>query len=302
MRKEVLDFFGDDWVFDGVSLGWTTKELCPKDKPMTNIVEMEARKDGKPNNIKIVVTQMNTLNMRDLVGYLRGGNFDLDPNGNKHFEPFAKWMGALFRKDPDSRFTSKPNGSAYYDNNPSTTLVLHKSTNGTLEARRGVYQSFQLRFGRMTMNIDTSTTAFWVGGRSLIDNAASFNGCRRHEILRAFKANPTLFIQNCGKLSGSFFNVRHLGERGNAKKIRIRGLKTNNAIQEEFEETQPDGSQKKISVLNYFKKKYNATLEYPELPLVWTSKGDFPMEMCFVSENERYKELLQGQETAEFIK
>lgn len=63
MRKEVLDFFGDDCVFDDVSLGWTTKELCPPEKPMTNIVEMEARKDGKPNNIKIVVSQTNKLDM-----------------------------------------------------------------------------------------------------------------------------------------------------------------------------------------------------------------------------------------------
>lgn len=296
MRQEVLDFFGDDWVFDGVSIGWSPNQICPPDSPMTNIVAMEPRRDGLPNNIKIRVAQTGKLDILLLVQYLRAGNFDINPSGHPQLEIFHKWIGALFRKDPESRLTSKPNGSAYFDNHPATTFVLYKSTGGILEARRGVYQSFQMRFGRLTMNIDTSTTAFWVGGKNLVDSAAAFHDCRPDQLQSSFNK------ENVSKLIGSFFNVRHLKERGNARKIRIKDISQKNAEEDGFDETMDDGTKVWTTVKDYFYKKYGKTLRYPKLPVLITSKGNFPMEVCFSSENERYKDLLQGAETAEFIR
>ncbi|KFY07996.1 hypothetical protein V492_06626 [Pseudogymnoascus sp. VKM F-4246] len=38
------------------------------------------------------------------------------------------------------------------------------------------------------------------------------------------------------------------------------------------------------------------------LPLALTRFGKFPLEVCYSAEGERYREVLQGQEMADFIK
>lgn len=44
-----------------------------------------------------------------------------------------------------------------------------------------------------------------------------------------------------------------------------------------------------ISINDYFKERYNITLQYPYLPLVESAKGGmFPMELCKVLDNQRY--------------
>ena len=52
----------------------------------------------------------------------------------------------------------------------------------------------------------------------------------------------------------------------------------------------------------YLQRKYNITLKYPNVPLVVSKDGMFPVELCYTPHGERYKEPLQGQETADFIK
>lgn len=50
-----------------------------------------------------------------------------------------------------------------------------------------------------------------------------------------------------------------------------------------------------------FFKKYRYTVIYPELPLVCSKDGIFPLELCF-STGESYKALLHGAGTSDLIK
>ena len=52
----------------------------------------------------------------------------------------------------------------------------------------------------------------------------------------------------------------------------------------------------------YYERKYSLRLRYPQLPLAVTNFGLFPLELCYTSSGERYKEQLQGAETADFIR
>ena len=99
-----------------------------------------------------------------------------------------------------------------------------------------------------------------------------------------------------------YFSVGHLGQIGNSKKMRIKGILTTSARTTIFDYMQSDGSSVKTSVLDYFKSKYGRSLDYPDLPLVHCRDGSFPMELCHTSPGERYMEPLQGPETADFIK
>ncbi|OBT88213.1 hypothetical protein VE02_02429 [Pseudogymnoascus sp. 03VT05] len=303
MTKAVTGFLGDNFVFDGVSLGWSPTPIVPVGEAQSNIVELEKRRDGKPNSVEVSVRSTGTLPIATLVGYIQGGKIDLNPAGNESIENILKWIQAVFRKDPATRFITRPNSSAYFDRSPETTMML-RSTKNVLEARRGVYQSMQIRFGRITLNVDTATTPFWVPGVCLIDTACALMGTQTGRLEGGFLANPEKFFVACGRLRGSFFNIRHLTSAKKDKKIRLTGFSQRNAIESTFEERVGDdeSTTKLTSVSDYFERKYGIKLQFPRLPLASTRFGDFPLEVCFSADGERYKEVLQGQETADFIK
>lgn len=301
LKREVLDVFGEHYVFDGVSLLWSPNVLFPEGKPRDVIVAMEPRRDGKPNNMQITLTHQGRLNVAALAKYMIAGHIELNPAGNVSLENSIKWLQAVFRKDPASRLVTRPNSNAYFDRSPQTTMAL-RSTAGVLEARRGVFQTMQIRFGVLTMNIDTATTPFWVPNTCLVVFAAALMGTQLPRLLDGYRANPAKFRIQGAKMNGIYFTVKHLGDKGNAVKLKMRSFSDTNAIDTTFEEKSEDGSTQTTSVAAYFERKYNIRLKYPQLPLVKTMKGDFPLELCHSAEGERYKELLQGSETADFIK
>lgn len=300
LKNEVLDFLGEHYVFDGVSQVWSPSTIVPEGQSRKTLVEMEKRRDGKPNNIEVTISNKGKLNVGALAKHMIQGQIELNPAGNVNIEDPIKWLQAVFRKTPASRLVTRPNSNAYFDRNPMTTMAL-RSTAGVLEARRGVFQTMQIRFGRLTMNIDTTTTPFWVPNVCLLNFTAALMGTQVNRLLDAYK-NPGNFRTQCSKLCGIYFHVKHLGERGNSAKLKMKSFSNTNAIDTKFEERMDDGSTASTNVSDYFQKKYNIRLQYPQLPLVSTSKGDFPLEVCFSADGERYKELLQGAETADFIK
>jgi eukaryotic translation initiation factor 2C len=58
-----------------------------------------------------------------------------------------------------------------------------------------------------------------------------------------------------------------------------------------------------ISVADYYEQQYNIRLRFPGLPVVKTLKNEFfPMELCFVSESQRYPFKLDEIQTKDMIK
>ncbi|MCJ1398779.1 hypothetical protein MMC11_001980 [Xylographa trunciseda] len=85
--------------------------------------------------------------------------------------------------------------------------------------------------------------------------------------------------------------------------MRIQRLSPNGAQDTIFKELDRiSGQSAMTTVQSYFQRKYNITLKYPDIPMLVCKDGSFPLELCYTPEGERYKEPLQGQETADFIK
>lgn len=298
----VPGFLKENFVFDDVSLGWSPELILPIGEAKSSVIELDKRRDGKPNSIEMSVRNTGPLNIALLVGDIRNGNVGLNPAGKESLENIIKWIQAAFRKGPASQFITRPNSSAYFKRSPDTTMAL-RSTNNVLEAMRGIYQSMQLRFGRITLNIDTATTPFWVPGVCLVDTVCALMSTQKNRLEGDFLASPEKFFVACGRLRGSFFNIRHLTSSKKDKKIRLNGFSQQNAIETTFDERIGDGeSTKSTSISDYFSRKYDIKLQFPRLPLASTRFGEFPLEVCFSADGERYKEVLQGQETADFIK
>lgn len=302
LKKEVLSVLGEHYAFDGVSQIWTPgpEPLFPEGETRYLKVAMEPRRDGSKNNMDITLRNKGPLDVKRLALDVMAGVIGLNPAGNPKLENQIKWLQACFRKDPASRLVTRPNSNAYFDRSKETTMAL-RSTAGVLEARRGTFQTVQFRFDMLTMNVDTATTPFWVPNMCLLDACAALMGVKRPDLKGVFN-NPALFRTKCSKLIGIYFKVRHLGDKGNEVKLKMHSFTNANAFDTRFDERRPDGSTVQTNVNTYFLTKYNIKLGWPELPLINTTKGDFPVEVCFSSDRERYKEILQGSETADFIK
>ncbi|KAI9774689.1 MAG: hypothetical protein M1840_002938 [Geoglossum simile] len=300
LHESVTAFWGKRFLFDGVSLGWSPDEIVKVGGTKTALIDLPGGRPGRINQVEMSVRCTGTLNIAQLVQCLRGGAVPLDPMGDPLLESCLKWLGALFRKDPASRFVTRPNANAYFDRSPGTFVSL-QSTNGVLEALRGMFQTVQIRFGRLTLNVDTATTAFWAPGKGLVGLCEALTGVPSN-LNGYFLADPSQFLHECDRLVGIYFQVRHLKPERNARKIKFTKWSLKNAIETEFDETTGPDQTTRTSVRDYYMRKYNIRLVYPELPLVVSKDGEFPLELCFSAMGERFKEPLQGAETADFIK
>jgi eukaryotic translation initiation factor 2C len=131
------------------------------------------------------------------------------------------------------------------------------------------------------MNVDTATTPFWVPDKSLIECICALTRVNSPDRLEEeFLKDTGRFFQACGKLLGMFFNVRHLNEIKNAKKIKFQAWSREDAIASQFEE-ELGGSTQPTSVKDYFHRKYGIRLQFPRLPLAKTRAGEFPLELCY---------------------
>lgn len=71
MTKAVTTFLKEDFVFDGVSLGWSPHIIVPVGTVETNVVELEKRRDGKPNSVEVSVRSTGFLPIGTLVSYIK---------------------------------------------------------------------------------------------------------------------------------------------------------------------------------------------------------------------------------------
>lgn len=153
----------------------------------------------------------------------------------------------------------------------------------------GIFQTVQIRFSRLTLNVDTATTPFWCPDKPLIECVCALTGERSPQnVQKSFIANPSSFFGACNMLLGIYFNVRHLDDNKNNKKMKFMSWSARDAISTTFDEPVKDGTTRSISVVNYFENKHNIKLLYPRLPLVHSKNGDFPLELCFTTSGKPF--------------
>ncbi|CAN4100830.1 unnamed protein product [Withania somnifera] len=67
-----------------------------------------------------------------------------------------------------------------------------------------------------------------------------------------------------------------------------------------------DGTERRISVVEYFRQKYNIVLRYPMLPAIQAGSSSkpvyLPMEICKIVKGQRYTKMLNGRQVTEMLK
>ena len=223
--------------FQGVSMGWSPELIMPIGESRNTTIDLTGHSVARPNQIDIAIRNQGAINIRGLVKYLGEGNIDLDPMGNPAIEPLLKWINAVYRKDPASRWISRPNSNSHFDRSRETCQSL-ASTGQVLEAIRGIFQTCQIRFGRLTLNVDTATTAFWTPDKNLVEMVHAICGVPPHkDIEEEFLKSPSRFFASCSRLVGIYFNVKHLKAARNARKVKLNGWSRQDALATVFENT-----------------------------------------------------------------
>ena len=287
----------DNFVFDGEGTGWSIRELCPPSESRSTTLSLPGR---TPRDASVSVRNKGALNFKSLVDHLAGGGGPI-PEGREDLRSVTNALNAVYRQVAMERSVAEEpiycvTPSAFFTRSREVSKPL-PSTAGVLEAIRGFYQRISLAFGRLSLNVDVCTTAFYVPDNCMVNVAAAFSNTPPGPQLEQLP--PGAFEQ----MRGMYFCVRHL-ERSDDRvvKYRVNNISSQGANANSFDLMDPmTGTTSTTTVEQYFARKYKVYLKLPKLPLLVTKKGSFPMEVCWTAPGERYKEPLQGAETSDFI-
>ncbi|KAF6748934.1 eukaryotic translation initiation factor 2C 2 [Ephemerocybe angulata] len=149
-----------------------------------------------------------------------------------------------------------------------------KALGAGLEVRRGYFQSLRPAIGRLLLNLDISAAVFYKPG-PLIGTCLEFLGVPggRVELLSPARGLRDSDLKRLAKfVHGMVITTRHTGK---SRTHRVTGI------------AQPPSSVKfkhdkfgNIDVVQYFKKQYNITLQYPGIVCVKAGKDSIPIELC----------------------
>ncbi|KAL7268541.1 hypothetical protein RUND412_008830 [Rhizina undulata] len=324
---EVAKMLGAGFVFDGVSIGWSTGKLTKDNKPSRSTFMLPSMHPGKEFKCHIDLKLVDdNFRLDSLIQFVARNQevgrksetlnlaYAIAANDDAQVHIALKFISSLLRIDPARRFVSGAGNKSttFFDRGGSTTMPL-KSTNNVLEAWRGFYQTAIIRFGKLTVNVDTATTAFIKPGMGLVYAIAGLMNVPPERLEAAYLQHRDQFMAAARKFSGCGFVTKHIKEGPKKDMVRrVFKFSEPGAGKSTFEfrkfEKDPDTGEDKastytVTIAEYFLRHYNISIRHLELPLVTSKKGDlFPLELCFVADAERWKETLQGAETADFIK
>ncbi|KAF8133993.1 Piwi domain-containing protein [Boletus edulis] len=214
-------------------------------------------------------------------------------------------LDALINANPDSRnYDFAPLVGAY-----NLVLQHHASHNGVrvgknryffpsdgrplelsmgVEAWRGFFMSARPVYKELMVNVGVCMTAFYKAG-NLADAMMEFQRQSKGAMLQRFAQKLKV-------------TTSHLGYRQTKP---LRAIASTNAKQTSF---QCDEFNAKLSVADYFKKKYNKTLRYPELPVVILAGPNskhpiyVPPELCEILPGQPFRGKLDDQQTTEMLR
>ncbi|KAJ7178055.1 argonaute-like protein [Mycena filopes] len=153
---------------------------------------------------------------------------------------------------------------------------------GGLEAFRGFYSSVRPAHMQLMVNVNVCTTAFYIPG----------NLARAMEDFRSssFGARVSAFVR------GVRIKTLHLGYKKTVKTVFSKS-----ARQHRFDCAEFGGM---VTVEEYFRRKYNITLKFPDMPLVDVggAKSNYlPAELCEILPNQPFRGKLTDEHTANMI-
>ena len=185
-----------------------------------------------------------------------------------------------------------------------------KDLTGGLIALRGYYSSVRPAVGRLLVNVNVTSGAFYkpLPVPALIEELGSYNFETQEAFVRMLKARADYkpakepafskqktivgFARTPPSIKGQPKPLA-VKRYGNAKEVRFRYR------------TAPNTPERETTVSDYFKSRYGITLQHPDLPVlnVGTPQDPqyLPQEMCTILPGQSYRRLLNADQTTEML-
>jgi eukaryotic translation initiation factor 2C len=164
-----------------------------------------------------------------------------------------------------------------------------KDLGGGIQVWNGTFVSIRPTQWKMMLNVDTCATGFYKG-QSVLDFMCDFLNLRDY---------PRRLEENKRRKFAKEIKAIKIETTHMKRKQKATGLSFKSAKDETF-----DCEGRKVSVLNYFKEKYNVDLKYPDLPCIKIGqKGSLiPLELCRVVDGQKKQGRLTGAQTQQMIR
>ncbi|CCU74167.1 argonaute/ago1/eukaryotic translation initiation factor 2c [Blumeria hordei DH14] len=306
-------------IWDGNKIAWSSNKL--PEQRMTVDLDAEkgraARPGKSPDTCYVIIRLSKTIRMASIKAYIEKKiTFD-----NTVLESI-NFLDHVMRQGPSEYYTQIKR-SYFSQGNVSQKL------DDVVYAMKGVYSSMRLcNTGSMGtnlatglgVNVDVANGTFWI---SQDMHQAARNLCKERnrqlqwnvfrDLLQPIrdpksgkwkKSEDWKTLQKMSKLR---FTVKH--RKSNGKRIGFTfaesqgGAHSKNMFFSMKDRKCNPPREEKISVFDYFKKTYNITIQYWDLPLVITSRdGMFPMELCVIAPSQRYNFKMTPEQTSAMIK
>ncbi|KAJ2800361.1 hypothetical protein H4R21_003204 [Coemansia helicoidea] len=275
-------------VYDARKIAYAPRRICgPKETLRLEVAYVE---DGRSSNFIIQIREAAVVDMSTITRFISGGRgmdiADIQPA----LTALDLAIGSVAHADMVGF------GRSFFTRAQSTP------TAGGLELWQGF--SFSVRPGvdNLYLNVNTAVTAMYKPGE-LLESLMGVLDVRDPSQLRGNVSHHT--VREMGSfLRGMVLYFRHRGIRGK-RKFTIKGMTSKALDQESFEWEDPDkpGHTETVTIVQYYKRRYNIELRHPYLPgLVGRKNSIFPIELCEIVENQRYKGKLNDAQTADMVR
>ncbi|KAK4934510.1 Protein argonaute [Elasticomyces elasticus] len=298
---------GPPMIYDGNRLAWSITDHN-EIRLMVDLDQEEGRQSRDPsrNTFRLHIKKTRQLDISVVQAYLDGRiQFNIEVAEAVNF------MDHLLREGPSTsnQFLSLRR-SVFKRQGQRADL------GGGIEVWRGVYQSMRLAEGKkLVINLDVANTCFWKPSSLISTIITKFRMRDPQQIVNEMRPRqdngsrraPETHSTVRKAIKGIMVTAQYKGNPMADKEWKIASLSLNNAHEETMEWKDPQTKKptgERVSIAQYFKRKYNLALQFPELPLVeMTKKGVmYPMEFLQIISGTRYAAKLDETQTANMIK
>ncbi|KAJ1773365.1 hypothetical protein IW140_000965 [Coemansia sp. RSA 1813] len=274
-------------VYDARKIAYAPSSICgPKEELVLEVTYVES---GRSEKFIIRIREVAVINTTILTEYIKGRSSATTANIQPALTALDLAVGSVVRSHMVGF------------NRSFFTREDSKTTSGGLELWRGFSFSIRPGIDRLYLNINTAVTAMYTPG-SLLEALLNLLDMRDARQLSG-GLSPQIVRTLGSYLRGVVLYLKHRGIQGK-RKFSVKGMTTKPLDKESFEWEDPTrpGSPEMVTIAQYYQRRYNIKLQYPFLPgLVGRKNAVFPIELCDIGENQRYKGKLNDKQTADMV-
>ncbi|KAL1982463.1 hypothetical protein VTN96DRAFT_1310 [Rasamsonia emersonii] len=290
-------------IFDGNKLAWSFHKY----EDFSAVVDLDQEEGRaptgiKPNKFRLFCHRTKQVNLAVIDAWLSGRQtFD------ESILEALNFLDHLMREYPSTKYSCFKR--SFY-NEKIESEDLH---DGVI-CYKGYYQAIRAALpGRLVVNVDVENTAFWAR-ITLAGQARAFVNARDYwEVGRRTQPKDDGYFGHMGTTEWNLIydRIRKLEVQPFYKgcpvnrTFFVKGLVLADTNQFTIDyKDKATGKTEKLTMFQYFKKRYNVILEYPNLPVVEMTKNGvfYPMEHLVIVGLQRYPYKLNDEQTYRMLK